>query len=347
MKAEQFNEAYRDLSAAVHEAGLVRRRYRFYWAMLIGWLTTLVLLLAGVFVLGDSWFQLIIAALLGIAAVQFGFLSHEAAHREIFASRAWNEWASRLISALLLGLSYSWWMAKHNSHHANPNKEEADPDVKSNVLALTPDAMAQRNGLAAKTSRYQGWFFIPLLSLEGLNLHVSSVRMLLSVPGVRHRFTELSMITIRHVGLLVLVFAVLSPGKAVAFLGVQVAVFGINLGGAFALNHIGMPIVPADINLDFLRRQVAMSRNITDGPLVRFLMGGLQYQIEHHLFPIVPRPNLPQVQKMVREYCSQLDIPYTERTLTNAGTTVVAYLNQVGLKNRDPYVCPLVQRFRG
>nr|WP_245356615.1 fatty acid desaturase [Paeniglutamicibacter kerguelensis] len=90
-----------------------------------------------------------------------------------------------------------------------------------------------------------------------------------------------------------------------------------------------------------------MSRNIKDGPLVRFLMGGLRYQIEHYLFPVAPRPSLPALRKLVREYCSQYDIPYTERTLCDASTTVVTYLNQIGVKNRDPYVCPLVQRYRG
>lgn len=168
-----------------------------------------------------------------------------------------------------------------------------------------------------------------------------------SGSSVPYRFTEISLILIRHTAYLTLLFVVLPVGMAFAFFGVQVGFFGVLLGGAFALNHIGMPTVPADVRLDFLRRQVVMSRNIQDGPLMRFLMGGLQYQIEHHLFPVAPRPSLPALQKRVREYCARHDIPYTERTVTEAAKTVVAYLNQVGLKNRDPYVCPLVQRFRG
>ena len=67
--------------------------------------------------------------LLAVVLTQFGFLGHDAAHRQIFASHRWNEWAARVMSGLFTGLSYGWWMSKHNRHHANPNKERADPDL--------------------------------------------------------------------------------------------------------------------------------------------------------------------------------------------------------------------------
>lgn len=347
MAADQYVETYRQLSKAVHEAGLIRRRYGFYWTLIIGWALMLAALLAAVVLLGDTWYQIIIAALIGVVLTQFGFLSHEAAHREIFASRAGNEWTARILSGLVLGVSYGWWMAKHNSHHAHPNQEGKDPDVHSTVLVLTPDASDRRTSLGAKLARHQGLYFIPLLALEGLNLHLVSLKTLFATPGVAHRFTEIALITMRHAAYLTLLFAAMPGGMALAFVGVQVAIFGLLLGGVFALNHIGMPTVPSGVHIDFLRRQVHMSRNIKDGPWVRFLMGGLQYQIEHHLFPVAPRPSLPALQKLVREYCSRYDLPYTERTLSDASTTVLAYLDQVGVKNRDPYTCPLVQRYRG
>lgn len=89
-----------------------------------------------------------------------------------------------------------------------------------------------------------------------------------------------------------------------------------------------------------------MSRNIRGGRLVHFFMGGLQYQIEHHLFPRAPRPNLPALQKIIREHCAQHGITYSETSLRGAYAIIIAYLNQVGLKNRDPYTCPLVRQYR-
>ncbi|GAA3676386.1 acyl-CoA desaturase [Arthrobacter ginkgonis] len=347
MAADRYVETYRQLSKAVHDAGLMRRRYGFYWSMIIGLVLALAGLLAAVILLGETWYQLIIAALIGVVMAQLGFLSHEAAHQEIFASRAWNEWAARMLAGLFVGLSYGWWIAKHNSHHARPNQEGKDPDLDSTVLAFTPDASDRRTGLGSALAKHQGTFFVPLLLLEGLYLHYISLRTLFAKPGVPHRFIEIALIVARHAAFLTLLFVVLPVGMAFTFVGVQVGAFGLLLGGAFAVNHIGMPTVPAGVRIDFLRRQVHMSRNIRGGPLVRFLLGGLQYQIEHHLFPVAARPSLPALQKLVREYCSQYDIPYTERTLSDAATTVVTYLNQVGLKNRDPYVCPLVRRYRG
>ncbi|MGQ3383311.1 fatty acid desaturase family protein [Glutamicibacter sp. TV12E] len=347
MKSHRYDESYRQLSAEVHDAGLVRRRYAYYAASILGWILALAAILGAVAALGDTWFQLIVAVLAGVVLTQLGFLTHEAAHRSIFASRAWNEWTSRCISGLLMGLSYSWWMAKHNTHHAHPNKEDADPDVQSTVLVLTPGASVRRTGLPAEISRFQGWFFLPLLCFEGLNLHVASLKMLFFTPKVKHRLVELLMIIARHGALAYFLWTFLPAGKALAFLCVQLVVFGVMLGGAFALNHIGMPTVPPGIHLDFLRRQVLMSRNITDGPLVRFLMGGLQYQIEHHLFPVIPRSRLPEAQLLIRQQCKQLGIKYTERTLPQAFIHVVSYLNQVGLRTQDPYACPLVQRYRG
>ena len=143
-----------------------------------------------------------------------------------------------------------------------------------------------------------------------------------------------------------MLFLLLPLGKAVAFFGVQLAVFGVLLGGSFAPNHKGMPVVPEDAKVDFLRRQVLMSRNIRGGLLTDFVMGGLNYQIEHHLFPSMPRPNLRKVQPMVRAYCAKHGISYTETSLFGSYGIVVRYLNRVGLGERDPFVCPLVQSAR-
>src|SRR5690606_19409687 len=96
------------------------------------------------------------------------------------------------------------------------------------------------------------------------------------------------------------------------FVGLQSAVLGICLGASFAPNHKGMPIVPPDARIDFLRRQVLMSRNVRGSRLVDAAMGGLNYQIEHHLFPSAPRPNLKRLRPLVRAHCARHDVPYTE-----------------------------------
>ena len=107
-----------------------------------------------------------------------------------------------------------------------------------------------------------------------------------------------------------------------------------------------MPVVPKDARVDFLRRQVLMSRNIRGGRVTDFAMGGLNYQIEHHLFPNMPRPNLRHVQPLVRAFCEEHGVAYTQTSLMASYAIVVRYLNAVGLRARDPFTCPLVQQFR-
>jgi len=214
------------------------------------------------------------------------------------------------------------------------------------VLAFTPAQTATRTGLAARLARYQGWAFFPLLTLEGLGLHVDGVQTLLQQPRIAHRRLELSFIAIRLGGFLAAVFLLLPPAKAAAFIAVQLALFGLLLGGSFASNHKGMPLVPASMKVDFLRRQVLMSRNIRGGRLTDFMMGGLNYQIEHHLFPSMPRPNLKHAQPLVRAHCATHGVTYTETSLLASYGIVVAYLNRVGLAERGPFTCPLIQRYR-
>jgi fatty acid desaturase len=130
---------------------------------------------------------------------------------------------------------------------------------------------------------HQGWYFFPILLLEGLSLHKDGISRIISRDKIQRRWVDISFTTFRLAGFAALVFLVLPPEKAVAFLAVQLAVFGLYMGSSFAPNHIGMPLVSAKLKLDFLRRQVLMSRNISGGPLISVFMGGLNYQIEHRL----------------------------------------------------------------
>ncbi|WP_171898839.1 fatty acid desaturase, partial [Curtobacterium sp. UCD-KPL2560] len=145
---------------------------------------------------------------------------------------------------------------------------------------------------------------------------------------------------------LTVVFWFLPFGMACAFLGVQLAVFGVMMGASFAPNHKGMPTIAHDAKVDFFSRQVRTSRNIRGGWWVSFLMGGLNYQVEHHLFPSMPRPALKQARLLVRDHCDTLDVPYTETTLLRSYGIVVRYLNRVGLAARDPFACPMVAQLR-
>ncbi|MDO9458368.1 acyl-CoA desaturase [Nocardioides sp.] len=338
---------YTELAATIRASGLMERRYGYYWSRIVACVLAFGLLTAAVVQLGDSWWQLVLAAGMGLLVTQFGFLGHDAAHRQIFATAAWNDWTARLLSGVFAGLSYGWWRGKHNRHHANPNQEGADPDIAPGALAFTRDIAAERTtGAAGWFQQRQGWLFFPLLTLEGLNLHAAGVRLLLGRDPVPHRWVELGLVTTRLGAYVAGLAVLLPPGKAVAFFFVQMAVFGLCLGGSFAPSHKGMPIVPRTMKIDFLQRQVLMSRNVRGSVVVDAMMGGLNYQIEHHLFPSMPRPNLKRARPLVREHCSRHEVPYAELGLVASWAVVIDYLNNVGLRARGPFDCPLASTLR-
>jgi fatty acid desaturase len=346
-KPTKAGSSFTALTRSIHELGLMRRRYGYYWAKLIGAVVVLAAWVVAFVWIGNSWWQLVSAAVLGVLMTQIAFLGHDAAHRQIFRSGRWNDWVSLILANLFVGISYGWWQNKHTRHHANPNKEGADPDIALGAIAMTPaKATRHRSRLMRWLVAHQGWYFFPILLLEGLSLHWGGIRRVSSRNKIERRWVELSFLTLRLSGLVALAFLVLSPGKALAVLGVELAVFGFYMGFSFAPGHIGMPLVSPRLKLDFLRRQVLMSRNISGGPLMSVFMGGLNYQVEHHLFPSMARPYLRRAQPLIAAYCAKQGVLYTQTTLWQAYRSVIGYLNTVGLRGKDPFLCPLVAQRR-
>ncbi len=337
---------YHELSAEVKAAGLLERTPGFYISLLAGLTTALAGLVTAFVLLGHSWWQLLVAGLLGVVLTQFAFVSHEASHRQVLLTGPANDRLGRVLANGVVGISHQWWMTKHTRHHANPNRVGKDPDIAPDTVVFLEEDARETRGFVRRIVRHQGWLFFPLLTLEGLNLHLVSIKSLLALPGSRARTVEMVTIALRLSLYVALVVWALPFGMAAAFLGVQLAVFGVYMGASFAPNHKGMAIVPANSRLDFLSKQVLTSRNINGGRFVTALMGGLDAQVEHHLFPSMPRPHLARAREIVREHCARNGVPYTETSLVRSYAIVVQYLNRVGLAARDPFDCPVRTQYR-
>jgi fatty acid desaturase len=321
---------YTQLSRQLKQAGLLERRHGWYAAK-IG--LNLLLLAAGwvaFAILGESWWQLLTAAYLAVVFTQLAFLGHDAGHRQIFRSRRANDLVGLVHANLLTGISFGWWVPKHNAHHTNPNHEDLDPDISITALAFTPDQASSKHGLVRMIARYQGWLFFPLLLLEAAHLHLASAKAIIRGGHSRANLLEGLLLLIHVAAYLAALLVVLSPLQAVLFLAVQQGLFGLYLGCSFAPNHKGMPTLTQADELDFLRRQVLTSRNVAGSRPVDFVLGGLNYQIEHHLFPNMPRPNLRRAQPLVRAFCHQHGLPYTEASLFGSYAEAIRHLHTVG-----------------
>jgi fatty acid desaturase len=275
-----------------------------------------------------------VAVYLAVMFTQIGFLGHDAGHRQILRSRKANYVIGVLHGNLGIGLSYGWWVSKHNRHHAHPNQPGADPDVTLSALAFTAEQAGTARGVGRLVFRYQAWLFFPMLLLEAVALHVSSIRAVAS-RRTWYRAWETWLLALHAVVYLTAVFIVLSPVKAVVFILVQQGLFGLYLGSSFAPNHKGMPILDAADSSSFLRRQVLTSRNVRGGWLTDLALGGLNYQIEHHLFPSMPRPSLRRSQSLIREFCQDRELNYCETSLVDSYAQALRYLNSVGKSLRS------------
>ncbi|GAA2339522.1 acyl-CoA desaturase [Dactylosporangium salmoneum] len=292
--------------------------------MLLGGWTAFVLI-------GSSWWQLVTAVFLAVTFAQVALVAHDLAHRQVFRTRRPSEFAGLLAGNVGIGMSYGWWMDKHTRHHNNPNHDDLDPDVAPEVLIWATESAAGRRGLAGFITRHQAALFFPLLTLLAIDLKVSSVKALRN--GVtKRRGLESALLVLHAVCYLAALLIVLSPLQAVAFLVVHQAMFGVYLGMTFAPNHKGMPHPSGDE--DFLRKQVLTSRNVRGGWLTDAALGGLNYQIEHHLFPGMPSPNLRRAQPIVQAYCEDIGVPYEQTSLVTSYRQALQYLHEVGAPAR-------------
>lgn len=326
---------FSELSRRISEAGLLRRR-PLYYTVRFGLVALALSGCVGAFLaLGDSWGQLFVAVALAVVFGQLGLAAHDLAHRQVFSRRRPSEAGGLLVADLLLGMSYGWWMNKHTRHHAHPNHEGKDPDVSPEILVWSRRQARKARGLPRFVGKHQAALFFPLLTLEGLNLSFSSFRALKS-PSVKKPALECTLLVAHFVLYFGGLFAVLSPAKALLFLAVHQGLFGIYLGSVFAPNHKGMPMIEEGTRLDFLRRQVLTSRNVRGGPLIDAFMGGLNYQIEHHLFPSMPTPALARAQVITERYCAELGVSYHRTGLIASHREALRHLRSVGEPLRAP-----------
>ena len=328
------SRVFGELKRRVQEAGLLEKNLAFSIYKLSQSLA-LVALAVTALVLNDRlWLQLLEAVFLALACTQVGFIAHDTGHRQIFRSGRGNDILGLLLVNGLLGFSYGWWVEKHNRHHANPNHLDHDPDIHFPVVAFSPEQAAEKPAHLRLFIKYQAILFFPLLSLVAYSLRVDSVKFLHGTNS-RYRGIEILLLLL-HVVLYAGFLAVtLGPLRGLLVALVHQAFFGIFLGSVFANNHKGMPLVGSGVRLEFVYHQVATSRNLKRHPVTDWWFGALGCQIEHHLFPTMPRHNLRKAENIVKAFCAERSIPYYETSAFQSYREVLGHLHAVSATVRS------------
>ena len=317
---------YAKLKQLVKAAGLLEKRPLSYAFRGLALLALAGLSIAVLVLVESFWLQLLNAILLAFVFAQIGFVGHDTGHQQVFRSPRKNNMLS-LVMNLTLGLSRTWWVDKHNRHHSNPNQLLLDPDTFIPILAFSEGQALSRRGFYRMVVRWQVYLFLPMLLLQGFGVRLASLQYVMR-RELKYPVLEPVMMAVSLVPFVGLPIYFLGVWQGLVFVLVQQMLFGLYLSLVFAPNHKGMPILDDDSRMGFLRRQVLTARNIRSHAVTDFLYGGLNYQIEHHLFPNMPRSNLKRVQKIVRSFCESRSISYYETGTVGSLGEILRDLNR-------------------
>lgn len=327
---------YGELKRQIKSAGLLEKQplhYIYKISLIVG---AFLLGLIFLFLTQNIWLELLGAVYLAIVLAQIAFIGHDAGHRQIFAKTWKNEIVGLFFGNLVIGMSNAWWVDKHNQHHSHPNELDLDPDLNIPGICFNLTNARNKRSLGRFVMRHQVFLFFPMLLLVAIDMKRTSLRFLFREwKQVRHPLTELLLILAHLLVPAALLIFFLGWWQAILFLIVNQALLGFILGSAFAPNHKGMPVLEKGSTLSFLRRQIITARNIQGHFFTDFWYGGLNYQIEHHLFPSMPRKNLGAAQIIIRNFCQERAIPYAETSIFGSYHAILYSLREVNTALRQ------------
>ena len=310
------------------KAGILDRDYGYYALLTVIIVTGMVASLFYIIRLPISAWLVLWSLIFSFFAVQVCGIIHDAGHRAIFRSAALNDVAGE-ISSHLLAMGFNPWRIRHNAHHAHTNEEDEDPDLQIPLHAFTLKQFQGQTGVWRHMRRYQVFFFYPMRVL------VVFTRRLSSIEYFRHRPRSLQLVAeigLWSAGMLVwfaVPFLIFPFAKAILLFVVVHTAMGFYLSNIFAPNHKGMPQFEQGTDISFLERQITSSRNITPNWVTDFVYLGLNYQIEHHLFPSCPRNKLKCITPYVSDICRQTGLTYTQAGILESNRIIIAALNEI------------------
>ncbi len=331
--ARDFDAEYANLRHTINAAGLLERAYSYYCARILLTYAMFGLALALPFVLPATFgWSLCAALLIGFTSVQVSMVGHDAGHLAVFKSARANFALGLMSMSLSLGVGFWYWCDRHNKHHAHTNDVEGDPDLAgSGLLAFSEAEAAARRGWRRTIAKHQAKLsilFVIFLLIIVFAFRVESWLFAFRRLRGSRRVTELALL-ILNLALSLAPVAVLGWRWLWIFIAGQM-VGGVYFGLIVATNHKGMPVWAKDAQLSFLQRQVLSSRNVTSNPFWDFIFGGLNYQIEHHLFPTMPRVNLRRARERVKPFCRAHGLDYEEVDPLTSYRRVYVELRRIG-----------------
>lgn len=334
VEAKLTQEQGRELWLAMHEEAKREHLFAPATAHIAARLALLFLLLA--LALPLAWISaspaVLAAAYAALALLlgQFAFTGHDAGHCAISGRLRLDRALGQLGMTLVTGLAFDEWISRHLAHHRHCQDEERDPDMAvAFVVSLTERSGAAKGPLGRFLTRYQGAHVWLLSLLFGHSQRHLSQAAVLASP--RRWPLDAAMLAAHFAlwfGLPCGLLGVPFPAALLAYV-VPLTLLGPHLAAIFWVNHVGMPLVRRAEDFSFFEHQAVTSRTIVNPPRWNWLFGGLNFQIEHHLFPQVPSARLPALQAIVRRHFERRALPYNGVSWWGAMRAVAAHFRRV------------------
>ncbi|KAI8143077.1 delta-6-fatty acid desaturase [Fennellomyces sp. T-0311] len=350
-KSAVFAQEMRELRDKLEQQGYFNSSTGFYIYKVLSTLALCGAAFVLLYLYGKTSTLAVVTAafLVGVFWQQCGWLAHDFGHHQAFKDRSFNDVLVVFLGDFCQGFSLSWWKNKHNTHHASTNVHGHDPDIDTAPILLW-DEYASANYYGSlqdepgTLSRFfaesvlpnQTRYFFFILAFARLSWAVQSVMYMVSEEAINKskklRFFERSCLAAHWI---------LFTGVTIAWIGnvsnmllfffVSQTVAGYFIALVFALNHNGMPVISQEKaeTMEFFEIQVITGRDVSQGALGDWFMGGLNYQIEHHVFPNMPRHNLSKVKPMVKSLCKKYGIHYHDTSFINGTIEVMSTLDIV------------------
>lgn len=320
------------LASRVEAAGLFEPVYGTYLKWWMFWSVMLGVCIVALAIAPTWWERIILLAPITAAVLlQFEYMAHDAGHREVFPGKEDENIYFLLVLTILIGISGDWWTKAHNGHHTHPNHEKDDPNLRVGILAFSRSQWLAKGRIGRFFVKYQAFYYPFAVMFETIMMIQNSFKHIFSR---NYRTWKLELLCmgahfVVHFGVLVWILG----WEAIPFTIVFHLALGFYLGMVFAPNHKGMRVILEGEEVSFLEEQLTTTRNVRPGFLTDFVMGGLNYQVEHHLFPQVSRHRFRELRVIVKQFCEENDLFYYETSLWESWLQMARFWHSAGSGN--------------
>lgn len=348
----EVSKDYRNLVAQFSKAGLFEKKghgviYSLCFVSLL-----LCACFYGVLGCDNFWIHMLSAAVLGFSWMQVAYLGHDSGHYQIMTSKGYNKLAQILTGNCLTGISIAWWKWTHNAHHVSCNSLDYDPDlqhlpmlaVSSRLFRSITSQFYKRkltfDPLARFFVSYQHITFYPVMCVARVNLYAQTFLLLFSKRRVPDRALNIAGILVFWTWFPLLVSCLPNWSERILFVLTSFSVTSVQ-HVQFCLNHFGANVYEgAPQGNDWFQKQTSGTIDIACAPKWDWFFGGLQFQLEHHLFPRLPRCNLRKISPIVQELCKKHNLPYRSMSFIDANKWTLKVLRTAAMEARDYTAAP-------